>query len=232
MEQSGSEASRSPNHQANSIFLRFPRELRLSIYEQLLGSIEPGCKLHITENDITHKLSSVLCKAPPEDSPGIQHRPTSHAQRRWQSIHSGCRLQVFIRSWETPQTFVSAIGRNTTVKSSLDIFRNLLLTCKQIYLEANSVLYSRFTFVLSGLDPIQRFLSIGPQSLEHIRNLDIMWAPQIHSPDPSKRKADALDIQSNWMVICGAIRSMKNLKHARIRVYTLWVGVGTRDIRK
>lgn len=122
------------NQLQSPLFKLLPPELRQSIYTHLLHPIPPKTNLHITENERLHRLSSTPCIAPPENSPGIQHRPTSDAQRRWESIHRACGVRRR-GHWERARERIREVrdGRVEEIKSALASAVRLVVTCRRVY---------------------------------------------------------------------------------------------------
>ena len=119
----------STERNASSPFLRLPPELRLRIYELVLG----GQTLHIVENFARRPrerlvLLPYLCKEPASEE-NIQIAFDS-PDAAWNTPAAPSRHERCYSGWQTPGGLESS----------------LLKTCRQIYNEANIVRYSSNTF--------------------------------------------------------------------------------------
>lgn len=97
------------------------------------------------------------------------------------------------------------------------------------YSEAIEVLYSSYSFSLSGLEATHRFLStVAPQSLENIRFLDLMsiQVPDFYTTRTTLgMRKDLSEIQryyqaseEEWLHVCSILSSMKALQALRIKI--------------
>src|SRR5437667_7158347 len=75
----------------------------------------------------------------------------------------------------------------------------ILQTCKQIYHEANSILYSQNVFSISEPEQMFQFISqIGPMNIKLVKSLDI-WVPEDAEISPWLRLLDILAEEANGL---------------------------------
>lgn len=189
--------------QLMSPLLRLPLELREMIYKAVLG--DSTMHMILKEN----KLGHLRCKAPsPMECPlGLNGRTLSR-ECCWGNVDSA-------NIW-APKS-----GTNEPTDGNIIPF---LQTCRQIYSESISLLYSTNTFSFSDLDCIRYFsMTTLPHRFSLLQTIDLEWCMSWPIYDPIAQNLllvnpalyppnDEATWEDTWRIIA----AMPNLKFVRV----------------
>ncbi|RSL57031.1 hypothetical protein CEP53_006625 [Fusarium sp. AF-6] len=182
------------DQQQSLLLSRLPKEIRISIWAYVVGGHD------VTIIRKINKLSHAIF---PMDT---------------ERVHKAERVPTR-KSWRAPLGYEKRY-KATERMSELDLLP-LLLTCKQIYLEALHVLYSQNSFKVHTMEAFYRFLLRSPHNgLQSIRYLTIQWSGfaywwEYQNEDTGEPMHEH---DESWQEICDAIAAMDNLKSLSIVV--------------
>ncbi|KAH3914110.1 hypothetical protein HBH56_098890 [Parastagonospora nodorum] len=173
----------------------FPAELRLSIYEAVLGD--------------QHRLMHVI---PFDDQSNRVGRrrciDTAFEGPTWQHKCFGTWLERETSSRRRDYTFYSC-----------DRYLALVLSCHRIYLEAINVMYTANKFSVKGARGIEAFHSVTPQPQWHqIRHLNIstiFLTPRQYYPEHEWFPPDNY---VQWPTSCAIVQSLHGLRSLQVEL--------------
>ncbi|KAL8943476.1 MAG: hypothetical protein Q9211_000973 [Gyalolechia sp. 1 TL-2023] len=177
------------------LLARLPLEIRQTIWRDVLGD----SLLHLTwiQNDSAagKRLRCFTCRA--------FHNTTTP---------TGADTDFRCRGSQKQPCFFS--GPAQTPFGALQ----LLLTCRQIYLEAVDFLYATNTFGIDGLEPLQMFIQQTGQRVHSIQTVHVnmaMW--KIRCRDINRTSSEAF---AEWTQIWGLLaQHFIGLLHVRLDIY-------------
>ncbi|KAH4227128.1 hypothetical protein HBI06_105060 [Parastagonospora nodorum] len=174
---------------------KFPAELRLSIYEAVLGDMHRFTHV-IPFDDKSNRVGRRRCKDIACEGPTWQHTCFG----AWLSDEGSTRNQEY--------TFYSR-----------DQLLNLLLSCHRIYLEAIDLLYTANKFSVKGSRGISAFNAVTPKPQWHqIRYLNIstmFLTPQRYWPN---HDAFPPDNYREWSTSCALLQSLHGLRSLQVEI--------------
>ncbi|KAF2463883.1 uncharacterized protein BDR25DRAFT_272402 [Lindgomyces ingoldianus] len=173
----------------------FPAELRISIYEAVLGDRHRFMHV-IPFDDESNRVGRRRCEDMACEGPTWQHKCFG----TWLERRRSSRKRKF--------TFHSS-----------DQILALLLSCHRIYLEAIHILYTANTFSLKGARGILAFNSVTPQPQWHqIRYLNvstIFLTPQRYWPEHERFPPDNY---CQWSTSCETLQNLRGLRSLHVEI--------------
>ncbi|ORY11550.1 hypothetical protein BCR34DRAFT_325393 [Clohesyomyces aquaticus] len=174
---------------------RFPAELRIAIYEAVLG--DPNLLMHIIPfDDFSERVGRQRC----EDA--------ESAGPTWQHTCFGTRLEI------NPASIV----RKSEFWSD-DKLLALLLSCHRIYSEAISILYTANLFSLKGSRGIVEMRSITPDfqwhMIRHLHISTIFLTPESYWPEFEWFPPDNY---KTWREGCSALEELRGIHRLRLEI--------------
>ncbi|KAF1962962.1 hypothetical protein CC80DRAFT_461435 [Byssothecium circinans] len=174
----------------------FPAELRISIYEAVLGDQDRFMHV-IPFDDESNRVGRRRCEDTACKGPTWQHRCFG----TWLERQGSSRIRKY--------TFHSS-----------DQLLALLLSCHRIYLEAIDILYTANTFSLKGGRGISAFNSVTPQPQWHqIRYLHvstIFLTPQRYWPE--HKRWFPPDNYCQWPTSCATLQNLRGLRSLHVEI--------------
>ncbi|KAF2635432.1 hypothetical protein P280DRAFT_473832 [Massarina eburnea CBS 473.64] len=174
----------------------FPAELRIAIYEAVLGDLTRLTHI-VPFSDGSERVGRRRCLDTGCEYPTWQHRCFD---KWWIRRGNGARREVVV--W------------------SSDKLLSMLLSCHRIYSEALDILYSANHFSVKGAQGLLEMRSVVPDlQWDAIRYMNIStiflmplsdWPPEYPSLPPESR--------AKWPVACQAIQKMRGLRQLYVEI--------------
>ncbi|KAL2832005.1 hypothetical protein BDW59DRAFT_139541 [Aspergillus cavernicola] len=208
--------ARPMNTQSTSPFMsKLPLEIRLMIYEYAFGDQV----VHLVQ--VKDKIRHVRCKN--TTSSLDKHRrccPVTAA--RWRNVHDSTTPDSTTSNTASTSNMLYP-HTNPSLPSNLTSSPvSLLTTCRTIYAEASTILYTNSSFDVDDLTTFIAFsLSISPPSLAFIKRLSIQWTPVWQPMAGEEHKSSIYSHTHNdrlWAAFWNRVAALEGLEDLTLSV--------------